>query len=85
VDQKTGQIDHRLSLQNRQLWVILLGLALVLPLSLTGSYRALRPASLLSAIAVRRTTTLARAWPSPAHRQVLGETSVAMSVGARRA
>ena len=39
-------------LENRQLWVVLLGTLLALPLSLHGSYRALRPASILSTIAV---------------------------------
>ena len=41
-----------LALTNRQLWIVLLGTFLALPLSLQGSYRALRPASAISTIAV---------------------------------
>jgi len=37
---------------DRQLWIMALGILLVLPLSLRGSYRALAPASLLSTISV---------------------------------
>ena len=56
----TGAVEHILdgnslhlpALDNRQLWIVALGIFLVLPLSLTGSYRALAPASLLSTVSV---------------------------------
>eukprot|EP01043_Picozoa_sp_COSAG02_P001456 COSAG02_NODE_31_length_50774_cov_1928.118204_9_plen_244_part_00 len=58
LDDKTGEAlqllannsFHLPSLNNRQLWTVVLGAGLVLPLSLRGTYRALGPASLLSTI-----------------------------------
>lgn len=58
LDDRTGEPQHLLannplhlpSLNNRQLWIVVLGAGLVLPLSMRGTYRALGPASLLSTI-----------------------------------
>jgi amino acid permease len=58
VDDATGQVQQVLAnnvlhlppLANRQLWIVVLGAGLVLPLSLRGTYRALGPASLLSTL-----------------------------------